>query len=727
MSTNADGASSKGTVLVADDDAPTRLLLRAALEPDGWRVEEAADGAHACETAERVLPDIVLLDVGMPHSDGFETCASMRALPGGRHVPIMMITAMDDQASISRAYEVGATDFLSKPFNFTILRERLQHLHRAERDRRELRNERDFVSAVVEHSAALVLILDPTGHIVRFNESCQRVSGLSLCEVQDKRIWDVLSSPEERDRERLTFERLISQRGTNHYEGSWTNKDGSRHEIAWSNSVLLNSDGDVGHVVCTGLDVTARNQAEERVLFLASYDPLTGLPNRRLMTEHLEQAITAEQSLAVLILDLDRFKDVNATWGYPAGDRLLTEVADRLAKSLRLSDVLARHNPGLRTELGRIGGDEFTVLVTSVSDAGAVATIVERLQHALGRPFKFKDQEYRVTASVGAALYPADGSDSETLLTKAESAMHAAREVMRGSYHFYSATMDATVSERLSLENDLRQALDRGEFVLHYQPKQFTRSGRLAGAEALVRWQHPSLGLLAPASFIEVAEETGLIVPIGEWVLRQACGQVMSWLDSGLKAVPVAVNLSSVQFRVADLLGRIGSVLNETTLDPSYLAVEITESMIMRDTEEAQEILRRLKEIGVQVAIDDFGTRYSTLSTLKDLPLHQLKIDRAFIRDLAEGGKDIAITRAIITMSHGLGLTVIAEGVESEEQLAILREEGCDQVQGFLIGHPLPSDEFAALLDQPIRHAVEATTTVLHASTEPHTLSATKG
>jgi diguanylate cyclase (GGDEF)-like protein/PAS domain S-box-containing protein len=709
MSINADGASSSRTVLVADDDAPTRLLLRAALEPDG---------AHACELAERVRPDVILLDVGMPDPDGFETCARLRALPGGQHVPVMMITAMDDQASVSRAYEVGATDFLSKPFNFTILRERLRHLHRAEQDRQELLNERDFVSAVVEHSAALVLILDPTGRIVRFNESCERVSGLSLGQVRDKRVWDVLSSPEDRDRERVTFERLISQGGTNHCEGSWTAKDGTRHDLAWSNSVLLDSDGDVEHVVCTGLDVTARHQAEEQVLFLASYDPLTGLPNRRLITERLEQAITAGESLAVLVLDLDRSKDVNATWGYPAGDQLLTEVADRLTKSLRLSDVLARHNSTLGTELGRLGGDQFTALVAGVSDAGDVATIIERLQHALGRPFKVKDRDYRVTASVGAALCPADGSDSGTLLTNAESAMHAAQETMRGSYHFYSATMHATVSERLSLESDLREALERDEFVLHYQPKQFTQSGRLAGAEALVRWQHPSLGLLAPASFIEVAEETGLIVEIGERVLRQACGQVMSWLESGLKAVPVAVNLSSAQFRVADLLGRIGSVLNETTLDLSYLAVEITESMIMRDTGEAQELLRRLKGIGVQVAIDDFGTGYSTLSALKELPLHHLKIDQAFIRNLAEGGKDVAITRAIINMSHGLGLTVIAEGVESEEQLAILREEKCDQVQGFLIGHPLPSDEFAALLDHPTRQAVEDTTRHLGASAE---------
>ena len=673
---------------MADDDATTRLLIRAALEQDGWTVEEAEDGAQAYEAVERIQPNILLLDVGMPELDGFDVCARLRALSSARHIPIMMMTGMDDQESINRAYEVGATDFLSKPFNYMVLKERLRYMYRAEQDSRELRNERDFVSAVVNNSAALVMILNSAGRVIRFNESCQRASGLSLSDVTGQYVWDVLSSPEGRGRDRDTFEQLVFARGTNHYEGSWRTKDGSEREIAWSNSVLLNRDGGVEHVVCTGLDITERNEAEEKVRFLASYDPLTGLPNRRLVTERLDQAVVDGQS-AILILNLDRFKNVNATWGRS-----------------RLSTVLARQNPGLRAELGRLGGDEFTVLVTGIEEASEVAAIAERLQHALERPFKIEDQELATTASIGVALYPTDGLNGEMLLRNAESAVHSARETMSGSYHFYSVTMRSSVSDRMSLETDLRQAITRGELVLHYQPKTFTRSGHIAGAEALVRWQHPSRGLVSPASFISVAEETGLIVPIGEWVLRQACGQVMSWMESGLHVVPVAVNLSSAQFHVADLLGHIASILNETALDPSYLAIEITESMIMRDAREAHETLCRLKELGVQVAIDDFGTGYSTLSSLKDLPINQLKIDQAFVRDLAENPKDVAITRAIIAMAHGLGLTVIAEGVESEDQLAVLREEGCDEVQGFLIGQPRPSDEFTEFLEQTNRETV---------------------
>ena len=311
--TETDVAAPRRTVVVANDDATTRLLIRAALEQDGWTVEEAEDGARAYEAVERIQPNIVLLDVGMPELDGFDVCARLRTLSSVRHVPVMMMTGMDDQDSINRAYEVGATDFLSKPFNYMVLKERLRYMYRAEQDSRELRNERDFVSAVVNNSAALVMILDSAGRVIRFNESCQRASGLSLSDVTGKYVWDVLSSPEGRDRDRDTFEQLVFARGTNHYEGSWRTKDGSEREIAWSNSVLLNRDGGVEHVVCTGLDITERNEAEEKVRFLASYDPLTGVPNRQLVTERLDHAVADGQS-AILILNLDRFKNVNATW-----------------------------------------------------------------------------------------------------------------------------------------------------------------------------------------------------------------------------------------------------------------------------------------------------------------------------------------------------------------------------------------------------------------------------
>jgi diguanylate cyclase (GGDEF)-like protein/PAS domain S-box-containing protein len=698
---NQTGLRPPPSVLVADDDAGLRLIIRAALEQDGWAVEEAPDGASALASVERLQPDIVLLDVSMPGIDGFETCARLRALRDGEFIPVLMITSMDDQPSIGRAFEVGATDFLSKPFNFTVLRQRLQYMHRARQASRELRNERDFVSAVVDTAGALVLILDPTGRIKRFNPSCERASGFSASEALDERVWELLCSPEARDGERVRFERLVSERLTTHYEGAWTTRRGARRQIDWSNSVLLDGDGQVVHVVCTGLDATERHQAEEKALFLESYDQLTGLPNRQLLTARLQEAVWAADAdrlqVAVLFLGLDRFNDVNA-WGHAAGDTLLQEAAERLTAGLRLGDVLARQHPGLRAEMARAGGDEFTALVTGVPDANEVAAIARRLQQTLSRPFTLEGHEFTMSASVGAALYPGDGSDAESLLGNAESAMRAARTEQRGSFQFFSAAMHTRVATRLSLETDLRQAVERGELVLLYQPKNVTRTRRIAGAEALVRWQHPSRGLLPPAAFIGLAEETGLIVPLGEWVLREACLQVRRWREAGLQLVPVAVNLSSAQFQVDDLLERIEAIVSETAMDTNYLAVEITETMIMRHPRRAHDTLSRLDDLGVQVAIDDFGTGYSALAALKDLPIHQLKIDRAFVKDLAESQRDRAITRAIIAMAHSLGLTVVGEGVESEEQLAILRAEECDEIQGFLISRPVPADQFATLL-----------------------------
>ena len=378
------------TVLVAEDDAIMRRIIRRALEKDGWAVEEVENGELACGAFGRRLPAVVLLDVEMPELNGIDTCQKLRTLPGGDHIPVLMITGLDDKDSIKRAYQAGATDFLAKPFDYTVLRQRVQYMYRASQAMRELQRERDFVSAMVDTSAALVLSLDRDGRILRFNPSCEHTSGLSERDVHRTRLWEIFSCPDERDRERLMFEQLVSERRARDYEGSWTAIDGTRREIAWSNAVLVDADGEVEQVVCTGLDITERKQAQDSVRFLASYDPLTGLPNRRLMVERVDQAIAAtgaDGQLAVLLLDLDRFNQVNARAGHAAADRLLRDVSERLANSLRLGDVLARHSRDLRTELGRLGGAEFTVLLTGMSEVTDVAGVIERLQRGLSRPF----------------------------------------------------------------------------------------------------------------------------------------------------------------------------------------------------------------------------------------------------------------------------------------------------------------------------------------------------
>ena len=818
--------------LVADDERVMRLVIRKVLERDGWEVLEAKDGREAVDLVSQSAPDVVLLDRCFPCEtndgvetstlDGFDACEQIRKLPGGEHIPVLMITGMDDEESISRAYAAGATDFQAKPFNATVLRHRVQYLLRAKRnfdqrvrseaktralldalpdamlqiDRhgtvldhkpahngedswdanparrrsapqthaevtpdflegvkrtfdsgapqrfeyvvsdggddalayeattvpngadhvlaivrditerkraaRELKTERDYMSAVVDTAAALVMILDGQGRVTRFNKACERASGQSFAEVEGKNVWELVTQPEQRDLDRAMLTRLLTDRATTYYENSWRRDDGSQREIAWSNSVLLDEEGAVDSVICTGLDITERNQVEEKLRFLSDYDPLTGLANRALMTAHLSEAVTAASNggdhVAVLFLDLDRFKLVNGTLGHARGDLLLKGVADRLTNSLRLSDVLARDSGGLRTELGRLGGDQFAVILKGVSSPTQVSGVSERLLKAMARPFKVDDQECRMTASVGISLSPADGDDGETLLKNAEAAMYSAQNVKSGSSQFYSESMRATVKGRLTLETELRHAIDRQELVLYYQPKVRADSRRVVGAEGLVRWQHPAKGLIQPGAFIRVAEETGLIGALGEWVLRAACEQVVTWQERGIEPVPVAINISTLQFKENDLLQRIAMVLNEYSMDPRYLAVEITEGLIMEDASEAREVLRRLNELGIKIAIDDFGTGYSALSSLKELPVHTLKIDRAFIMNLPDDHKDLAITRAVIAMAHGLGLTVIAEGVESEEQAALLLQEGCDELQGYLISQPIPAQDFTRML-----------------------------
>ncbi len=433
----------------------------------------------------------------------------------------------------------------------------------------------------------------------------------------------------------------------------------------------------------------ARRQAEERVRHLAHYDELTGLPNRSMFNQRLAHALAQarrnDKPLAILFIDLDRFKNINDTLGHDAGDRVLKEVAERLRGCLRESDTA-----------GRLGGDEFVVLIEELSQPVYVAGVAQKILTAVTKPLILDAQEFHLTASIGISTYPDDSKDMQSLLKNADIAMYRAKEQGRNNYQFYSAQMNVHTLERLALESNLRRALERDEFLLHYQPKVDIGSGRITGMEALVRWQQPTKPLIPPAQFIALAEETGLIVPIGEWVLKTACAQNKSWQEHGLPPLRVAVNLSARQFGHETLLQDVARVLNETGLDPTALEFEITESMVMHNPEHAVKLLTKLKAMGIRLSIDDFGTGYSSLNYLKRFPIDSVKIDRSFIQDLPGDGDDAAITRAIIAMAHSLRLKVIAEGVETEEQLSFLRNHGCDEMQGNYFSKPLPENEFFA-------------------------------
>ncbi len=434
-----------------------------------------------------------------------------------------------------------------------------------------------------------------------------------------------------------------------------------------------------------------RKQAEERVRHLAHFDGLTGLPNRSMFNQRaghaLAQARRNAEALAILFIDLDRFKNINDTLGHDAGDRVLEEAAERLRACLRESDTV-----------GRLGGDEFVVLIEELPDPAQVAIVAQKIIAAIARPFALEAQEVHITASIGISTFPDDSQSVEGLMKNADIAMYRAKEQGKNSYRFYSAQMNVHTLERLALESDLRKALERDEFLLHYQPKVDIGSGLIVGMEALLRWQRADGTLVPPAQFIPLAEETGLIVPIGEWVLKTACARNRAWHDLGLPRTRIAVNLSVRQFDKAGLLQDVARVLAETGLGADSLELEITESMVMRDPENTVSLLNELKAMRIRLSIDDFGTGYSSLAYLKRFPIDSVKIDRSFIQGLPDDGDDAAITQAIIAMAHSLRLKVIAEGVETAEQLGFLREHGCDEMQGYLFSRPLPEAGILRLL-----------------------------
>jgi diguanylate cyclase (GGDEF)-like protein len=431
----------------------------------------------------------------------------------------------------------------------------------------------------------------------------------------------------------------------------------------------------------------------------ANYDALTGLPNRNLLHDRLRQAVysqRASRAIAVVFMDLDHFKFVNDSLGHSTGDLLLKAMAERLRTVLREGDTV-----------GRVGGDEFVLILNDQSNEEIIYRAMQRISAKVSEPITIEGKELYVTSSAGISIYPQDGRDVDTLLKNADAAMYRAKDHGRSNFQFYTSEMNERVNERLALENALRRALERHELALHYQQKVNLKTGQIVGAEALVRWMHPEWGLVRPARFIPLAEETGLIVSIGEWVLREACRQSRAWIDAGLDPGVVSVNLSVRQFRQEGLVRSVDRILHETGLEPAQLEMELTESMVMHNVDAAIAILQGLKQLGVALSVDDFGTGYSSLSYLKDLPIDALKIDRSFVRDIGGGeeAEDGVLAQAIISLGHSLHLKVIAEGVETDAQMRFLRRQGCDEVQGFYYGEPVPPEAHARLLEKARKKA----------------------
>ena len=549
---------------------------------------------------------------------------------------------------------------------------------------------------MIEALPTPIFFKDTAGRYLGVNKAWEAYFSTPRAAFVGKTVHDLYPGDvEAADRLHAMDQELWARPGSQVYETSITTPDGQHHDAIYYKATYTRADGGVAGLIGTIVDITERKQAEARVLHLAQYDELTGLPNRSMFHQRVGHALVQAKrngkALALLFIDIDDFKKINDSLGHEAGDRALKVIAARLRECLREADTVCR-----------LGGDEFVVLIEEPLQPESVAEVAKKILAAIAQPFPFETQEYHLTASVGISTYPGDSEDMQGLMKNADIAMYRAKEQGRNNYQFYSVQMNVHTMERLALESDLRRALERDEFLLHYQPKVDIRSGRITGVEALLRWQRPGQELVMPAHFIPLAEETGLIVPVGEWVLKTACLHSKACQDLGLPRLAIAVNLSARQFAQESLLQDVARTLHDTAQDPALLEFEITESMVMRNPEHAVKLLNGLKAMGIRLSLDDFGTGYSSLSYLKRFPLDSVKIDRAFIQDLPGDVDDAAITRAIIAMAHSLRLKVIAEGVETEEQLRFLRELGCDEMQGYYFSRPLPEDEFRRLLQRVV-------------------------
>jgi diguanylate cyclase (GGDEF)-like protein/PAS domain S-box-containing protein len=546
------------------------------------------------------------------------------------------------------------------------------------------------LSSAVEQTADSVMITDCNGRIEFVNAAFEATTGYSRAEALGQTPRLVKSERHDDEFYRHLWATILAGRS---YRNVLINRkrDGSVYYEEKTITPLKDGAGHITHFVSTGKDITERMHAQERLQYLAYHDVLTELPNRALFMDRLEHALSRASRglsrLALLFLDVDRFKVINDTLGHDVGDRLLQTVAQRLKESVREVDTVAR-----------VSGDEFAILLEDVESLDDLTAIARKLLEAFTRPFELPHRELFVTTSIGVSMYPNDGRDALTLLKNADTAMYRAKEAGRNTYQFYSADMSARAVERLALETGLRRVLEREELLLHFQPQMDLRSGRLLAAEALVRWRHPQVGLIQPAEFIGLLEDTGMIVPVGEWVMRTACAQAREWQRRGARPVRVTVNLSARQFSAPSLPDVVTRLLDEHGLKPELLEFEITESVLMQHAQSTIEMLTRLADMGCRIAVDDFGTGYSSLAYLKRFPIHVLKIDRTFVRDVPDDPDDAAIVSTIVAMAHNLKLEVVAEGVETDKQLAFLRACGCDLMQGNLFSRPLAGDGLLQLL-----------------------------
>ena len=696
------------SVLLVDDDEVNLMITAVALRGRGFVVTEVPSGEAALEHLHHMVPDIVVLDAQMPGLDGFDTCERLRALPALSHVPVLMLTGLDDDASISHAYLAGATDFFVKTPQWSLLEGRLRYLLRASRTQQELLRSRARLARALDLARMGSFDWHPLAGDWegRLELSAEAYPVLGVPAGSAPGLRQLIRMVPRPDRHGVL--RMLVALKLHHSvlatDVSIELSDGRRRVI---HVEAEPERSDHPGVKYTGVvqDVTDRRTAEDKIRHLANFDSLTGLPNRRQLLWRTERALEHARRqghlCGLLLIDLDRFKVINDTLGHAAGDELLSEVARRLRSCVRHSDQVTEaatdvgNSRAHRTleAVGRLGGDEFVALLPEVATEQDAERVAARILETMKAPIYVSGQECIVTASVGVALYPRDGQNMLDLMRNADVAMYSAKASGRNATVVYAPSLATSGRERLELETALHKAMERQELVLYYQPKVDLRAGRVVGAEALMRWKRGSQ-LVPPGDFIPLAEEIGLILPMSQWALVEAARQVRAWRDRFGFSESIAVNLPSRLFERADLVDHIRRSAQDCGVPLDSIQLEITETGLMKDQQGVFPALHRLNDIGVKISIDDFGTGYSSLAYLTTLPISEVKIDGSFVRDLGVTPQSVAVVTAIIALARSLGLTVVAEGVENLRQVEVLQNLGCSIMQGYLFSRPMPPDDF---------------------------------
>ena len=689
--------------LIVDDDLTFRTLSRMSLEQEALRVEEVSSGQAAIDFATTCMPDIVILDVQMHGMDGFTTCRRLRQLPGGDFVPILMMTGLDDVESIAKAYEMGATDFIIKPCHGLILSQRIRYMLRASHTLNALRiSESSLVQA--QRIAQLGgWEWDLVHDRLEVSDAVCRILGIlpsSFNHTQSAYLHCV----HEGDRNLVAeaMRKAVADGTGFDLDHRIVYPNGAEHIVHFQGEVMIEESGRSERILGTVQDVTDKRAAEAKIYFLANYDSLTHLPNQNLFLHRMTRTISCGMGTnvigALLVLKLDRYQRLIDKYGPRSGDQTLKEITGRFQRVLSTGTTIAQFAGADITMLARLGEDQFAALLTNLPTAEDSAKIAKNLLASLNAPFQVEGATVTLTASVGIAIPGTDGTEADLLLRNATTALQAAQSNSHNSYQYYSNSMNVSIAARVTLEQDLRAAIATNQFVLYYQPQVDILSETVIGVEALIRWLHPTRGVVSPIEFIPVAEEEDLIIQLSEWAIKTASQQQRTWRNSGLPSFTISINLSSLHFRQRNLVNQIRSIVHENGGDPRYLELELTEGVLMTNASTTVATLKQLKESGFRLAIDDFGTGYSSLAYLQQFPIDTLKIDRAFVKDITLGKVDSPIMRAIIGMGRALKLHVVAEGVETKDQLSFLRMQGCAAYQGFLFSKPVPPNQLLPLL-----------------------------